>query len=335
LKNITSTMMDDDIKAHTEVASKQEILDLLHRVQNLEEEQLKQQGGTKEDQEASSPTDVITINAGGKIIEALRETLCLVEGSTFAHMFTERWQHSNARDEQGRIFLDYDPEMIESIVNFLRLKKIQGPQRKIKPPTIAKEKEGDFYCLLEYFGLEEFFTGGSFGCLPADLQVLPASSHGVTIKQDQGKYQVNYNGSGEDFLAFYPALAGQKPYFWKCTIVVSDGGFLYLGLIGTQYPADPKGSYRDSTSFGWEGGQQYSAGRSSIKDNGWMGFREGDVVYFRLQDNVLTMCSILKNLSFSIPNIPDDPYIHFDLGKPNIAVELESLSKSERLELGW
>ena len=77
---------------------------------------------------ANNDDDIIEINAGGQIIQAHRSTLCVAPYSMFSQIFANNRTASNcgvARDDKGRIFLDYDPELIQSIINYLRLKKIE------------------------------------------------------------------------------------------------------------------------------------------------------------------------------------------------------------------
>jgi hypothetical protein len=108
---------------------------------------------------ASNNDDVIIeINAGGKVISTLRSTLCLVAPDTmFSYMFSGRWEGSLTRDNNGRVFLDHDPELIEIIVNFLRTKKIEDQSNSVKSPTIPDGKKKEFETLLHFFGLSDFF----------------------------------------------------------------------------------------------------------------------------------------------------------------------------------
>lgn len=47
--------------------------------------------------------DIINLNVGGANITTTRSTLCQVEGSFLASMFSGRWEKSLARDENGRV----------------------------------------------------------------------------------------------------------------------------------------------------------------------------------------------------------------------------------------
>lgn len=105
--------------------------------------------------------DVIEINVGGEtVISAKRSTLCLAEGSMFSNMFSGRWDDSLTRDKEGRVFLDEDPDLIKVIVNFLRKKKRENPEKPFRiTPKIPDGKKEDFDFLLDYYGLTTFVLG--------------------------------------------------------------------------------------------------------------------------------------------------------------------------------
>jgi hypothetical protein len=107
---------------------------------------------------AAADDDVIEIDAGGKIIRALRSTLTLAPDTMFTFMFSGRWEESLKR-HNDRVILDHDPELIEIIINFLRMKKIEDPSMKaiLRSPKIHVDKKENFDSLLRYFGLTDFF----------------------------------------------------------------------------------------------------------------------------------------------------------------------------------
>ena len=55
---------------------------------------------------AADDDDVIEIDAGGKIIRALRSTLTLAPDTMFTFMFSGRWEESLTR-HNNRVFLDH------------------------------------------------------------------------------------------------------------------------------------------------------------------------------------------------------------------------------------
>ena len=59
---------------------------------------------------------------------------------------------------EGRVFIDEDPDLIKIIVNFLRKKKREDPEKPFRlSPRIPDGKKEDFHSLLDYYGLTTFF----------------------------------------------------------------------------------------------------------------------------------------------------------------------------------
>ena len=114
-----------------------------------------------DDDKSPSPDDIIEINAGGKIITTLRSTLTAVPDTMLANMFSGRWEESMVRDNNGRIFLDEDPEFIEVIINFLRNKKREDPTKPARSPKVHVDKKEDFDDIVQYFGLTDYILQDS------------------------------------------------------------------------------------------------------------------------------------------------------------------------------
>jgi hypothetical protein len=115
--------------------------------------------------------DIVEINVGGKLkLQVLRSTLCLPPADTkFSRMFSSKTTSTTKpiksssyvqvlKDNDGRIFLDHDPELIEIIINFLRQKKNEDPfDPIIDSPECPAHKTKDFRRLLHYFDLTAYF----------------------------------------------------------------------------------------------------------------------------------------------------------------------------------
>eukprot|EP01126_Amoeba_proteus_P042509 TRINITY_DN4621_c0_g1_i2.p2 TRINITY_DN4621_c0_g1~~TRINITY_DN4621_c0_g1_i2.p2 ORF type:complete len:189 (+),score=65.07 TRINITY_DN4621_c0_g1_i2:71-568(+) len=71
--------------------------------------------------------DIIELNVGGTVVETTRTTLTSVSDSMLAAMFSGR--HELKKDNQGRYFLDRDPEVFKYVLSFLRTKTIGLPSR--------------------------------------------------------------------------------------------------------------------------------------------------------------------------------------------------------------
>lgn len=110
--------------------------------------------------------DIVTMNIGGQMECAVRrKTLCLVEGSMLADQFSGRWDEQTARDDKGRVLIDFPPELFMPLVNWLRLKSIEDPMEPIPPPTVSQENMHGFKQMCEYYGIANALW-------PADWQAL-------------------------------------------------------------------------------------------------------------------------------------------------------------------
>ena len=105
-----------------------------------------------------SDDDIINLNVGGEKITTKRSTLCQVQGSLLASMFSGRWEKSLARDENGRIFFDFNPQYFVFILDYLRAKKISTPENPAPLPKVPEEQVKNFNNLVEYLGLSDEFV---------------------------------------------------------------------------------------------------------------------------------------------------------------------------------
>ena len=103
--------------------------------------------------------DVVSLNIGGKIMAASRSTLCQVEGSLLASMFSGRWEDRLKKDKHDNVFLDFNPECFKLILNYLRAKKIETPRSKAKTPNPPEGETSNYWNLVDYLGLREELGG--------------------------------------------------------------------------------------------------------------------------------------------------------------------------------
>ena len=58
------------------------------------------------------------------------------------------------RDDQCRVFLDHDADLMTIIINFLRTKKIQDKSKPaLSPPSISDAKKEEFETIWHHYGL--------------------------------------------------------------------------------------------------------------------------------------------------------------------------------------
>ncbi|CAB4017450.1 Chaperone dnaK2 [Paramuricea clavata] len=102
-----------------------------------------------------SDNDIIELNVGGHKLTTKRSTLCQVEGSLLASMFSGRWEDSLERDKDGAIFFDFNPQYFLVILEYLRAKKIATPEHPAPLPKVAEDQAESFNNLLGYLGLSD------------------------------------------------------------------------------------------------------------------------------------------------------------------------------------
>ena len=328
---------------------------------------LKYVSSTGDDEEEPRPTDIIEINVGGELfIQCYRRTLCLVEESMFAQMFSGRWNNEGSRDSKGRIFLDHDPELIKIIINHLRIKSIEDPYTNpIPPPTVKDGKKVELFTLLRYFGLYDCF----FPYI--DPYGVSSFMHGnVEIVQNQDNVLVTNKNNGRDivltskkifslgyFVACKPSLISgsssssnsnddDNGCFWKVTIEsfpsVINNPWLFMGIIGTLNGAST--SHLAYSSYGWACQYQvYCQGRESGSRHvhKWSKFIQGETLhfYFSSTKRILAMYSVLKDDAYILRNLnmeefkQEGAFIHFNFVNVGTKLVLSSMNYTEREEM--
>jgi hypothetical protein len=291
-----------------------------------------------------SEDDIIEINAGGKIIVALRSTLTLVPDTMFSYMFSGRWEESLKRDSNGRVFIDENSELIEIIVDFLRMKKREDPSKPARTFEVRDDKKDNFLSLLNYYGLREFFYPCSQPSSVLDItttDVVQPWGSTIDVTKSENKIQFSATNDKRDYVICRPPLdSSGEGAFWKVTINQLDinSCCLVIGIIGNLNPASNESQYH-STSYGWSSPNNgsrtnlYKGGAGCISSD-WKGFAHGECLHFKFKSNRLSMYSVQKNRTFVMetPNIVDK-FIHFNLLEAGAEVILESLNKEEREHL--
>ena len=96
----------------------------------------------------------IALNVAGQSMITTRATLTRLRSSTLAIMFSDRWEHRLTRDEQGRIFLDFNPGLFLHLLDQLRSMDDDGTAIRLHPPA-SPSLVGPFEKLLRKLGIEQ------------------------------------------------------------------------------------------------------------------------------------------------------------------------------------
>ncbi len=149
---------------------------------------------------AVSDDDIIRLNVGGKKFTTTRSTLCQVEGSLLATMFSGRWEDGVKRDEDGAVFFDFNPQYFGYILDYLRTKKIATPEDPAELPKVSRDQAKNFHTLVEYLGLSDEIVV-PVGIVPTDI--VPGEKfnlHGPEITlQEDGKVAVHSRKIGYNY----------------------------------------------------------------------------------------------------------------------------------------
>ena len=124
--------------------------------------------------------DIINLNVGGTKLATLRSTLCQVEDSLLATMFSGRWEDNIKRDQDGAVFFDFNPQYFILILDYLRAKNIATPKNPPPLPKVPEDHEESFYSLVQYLGLTKEIS------LPYENTTTPQSESFSLLKRSHG-----------------------------------------------------------------------------------------------------------------------------------------------------
>ena len=147
-----------------------------------------------------SDDDIIHLNVGGQKLTSTRSTLCQVEGSLLATMFSGRWEDSVKRDEDGAVFFDVNPQYFGYILDYLRMKKLASPKNP-ELPNVPRDQVKNFNTFVEYLGLSnEIVVPVEETVEIVPTQIVPSEKfnlHAPEITlQDDGKLAIHQGQNG-------------------------------------------------------------------------------------------------------------------------------------------
>ena len=250
-----------------------------------------------------SGDDIINLNVGGVNITTTRSTLCQVEGSFLASMFSGRWEKSLARDENGRVFFDFNPQYFAFILDYLRAKKISTPENPAPLPKVPEDQVKHFNNLVEYLGL-------SNEIMPAEIvpnEKFNLHSTGVTLAEG-GIVAVHDSTQGHKY------VLGENIYregVVKLKLKIEsfqNNNWMFVGMVKGDFAPQNDISCNWPVAYGWtlgSSGQVWKEGSHSIDNTLKNLTKPGDMVELVLD------CDAGK-LSL---HLPPGQQFHIDLPK--------------------
>ena len=280
--------------------------------------------------------EILEINVSGKaFIQCQRATLCQVPDSLLCSMFSSRW--GGAKDSEGRIFLDHDPELFEVIVNHLRFKRTEDPSNPIPLPEIPKSKVAHFCHLLEYFGLEASFYNVLSSTAFQDFSAVEVVQIGNekdtfshSLLNDGKQIEMASTASGWHFAACKPALStNQGKCWWKVTIEsMPDGCDIHLGISNCH-----NFGVGESDTFAVCANGHGLKGGKDLGDY-FPQFNQGDCFHFCFDERkMLTVLDVDTGSAWSLGPIHCKPHITVALRRKGTKVVLSPMGFEERLAM--
>ena len=104
---------------------------------------------------SNEPCDIIRLNVGGSEMFATRDTLTAIQGSRIESLFAGEWDDHLLLDDKGRVFMDLDPSLFETILEYLSTAKISGEENLLLPklPNVGHDKYDAFCLYLEFYAV--------------------------------------------------------------------------------------------------------------------------------------------------------------------------------------
>ena len=169
------------------------------------------------------------------------------EGSGLAARFNGNWEHCLDRDDQGRIFFDWDPYCFQQILCYLRWRAILSNLNAAPaPPKVEASKQQAYMDLVRYLLLEDYM-----GYSGSALHFASASSG---IQLDEGLRTAKLASCTDACsLVIGPAISGIGYMKFKVH-AAGTLNWMYVG-IGQNVDAADSCNYSAVTSHGWSNNQ--------------------------------------------------------------------------------
>ena len=169
--------------------------------------------------------DLIDLNVGGTKFTTTGSTLCQVQDSLLAAMFSGRWEDNIKRDKDGAVFFDFNPQHFILILDYLRVKKIETSENPPPLPKVPENQTESFNSLVQYLGLSNEISA-SFKTTPSEK--FNCCSSGFTLEEG-GQVAVHNQTTAHEYVLgenlYSHGTVNLKlkleSFCWKCCVVAT------------------------------------------------------------------------------------------------------------------
>ena len=175
-------------------------------------------------------------------------------GSTLAAWFSGRWEDCLDRDDQGRAFLDFDPDLFQPILSFLRSCAIcSNPDARPAFAGIAASKQRAFTDLVKYLTLDDFLGNGQETGLRPLMPSFSVKTPEITISNNGQRARVTSSAVAAD--GPWPTVFVDPPCgtscFLKFTVTSWGSRTVFAGLAAKMDAGAEFFSLRKRKAHGW------------------------------------------------------------------------------------
>ena len=232
--------------------------------------------------------DLIDLNVGGTKLTTTRSTLCQVQDSLLASMFSGRWEDNIKRDKDGTVFFDFNPQHFILILDYLRVKKIERPDNPPSLPKVPEDQSESFNSLVRYLGLSNEISATS-KLTPSEK--FNSYSSGVSL-EEEGQVAVHNQTTAHDYV-LGENLYSQGTVNLKLKLEsFQDNQWMFVGVTKASVnqslaPVSDRVSCKWPGSYGWSLGSSGGSvwkNRTCTTDQTLMNvLKQGDTVKLVLQ----------------------------------------------------
>lgn len=126
--------------------------------------------------------EILEINCSGRVFTILRSTLCSIEGSNLSQMFSNAFINNIPKDDQGRLYIDFNPQCFAYIVEYLQNRRLR---RDAPVPVIPAKHKPSMDKLAEALKLKPFLS---------ENKISPVHSTSLWVEPDTNAIQATHPG---------------------------------------------------------------------------------------------------------------------------------------------
>jgi len=164
--------------------------------------------------------EIVKINCSGNVYEVPRGTLCSIEGSYLAELFSEENTRSIRPDADGCYYLDINPHVFSLVIEYLlnRRLRVDAPL-----PIVPKAQQLNMELLAEAWNLKPFLKENRLNTV-----------HGTSLHINGNTLQATH--PGWQVISSMYAMPLANPYYFEAKIIknpaAGTSGGLAIGVMG-------------------------------------------------------------------------------------------------------